>query len=263
MPVAVDPSVSDLGNSPFAESINKRLRGLKKRLSKIEKYEQSDSALLNADQQQAIQRKPEITSIIKELEDVSKQVTLLEQEQQEQHKLIEALRLQDVKSQVQQISNDLELKARGKSEAMLRVLYALNVALRSACGSRSNADSSSISSGSLEALMLLKGVLTVGNASQEPVSINDFIQDSLKHFDLLQSRSSDLFLGSSLSYDALSGLLDDILSPRTHSLQFINADDAVELNENQEAQPVHMPRFVSSRLSSSISFFTPSEVLGQ
>lgn len=87
------------GRNPYIEVFNKKIRALKKKLvrhraqpvpgksilmsfslqTKLEKYEQSEKKDLNADQIQALERKPETVCAVKELEDIVKQVAAVEE----------------------------------------------------------------------------------------------------------------------------------------------------------------------------------------
>jgi hypothetical protein len=68
----------------YLNIINKKLRTLRKRMNKIEKYENCDVKELNADQITTIKKKSEVSSLIKEFEDLHKQYTLFDQQDQKE-----------------------------------------------------------------------------------------------------------------------------------------------------------------------------------
>jgi len=67
--------------SPYLEVISKRLRALKKKQTKIEKYEQMDKKSLNAEQIQTLEKKPEVVALFNELSLVFSLLGTVEEEQ--------------------------------------------------------------------------------------------------------------------------------------------------------------------------------------
>ncbi|KAJ3399974.1 hypothetical protein HDU80_007410 [Chytriomyces hyalinus] len=85
-PVAEQPSpesseVSKTANGACAELVNKRLRTLRKRLTKLESYESQPREKLERDQVEALSKKPEVEASIKELEEVVKALAIAEVEE--------------------------------------------------------------------------------------------------------------------------------------------------------------------------------------
>ncbi|KAJ3231798.1 hypothetical protein HDU78_007487 [Chytriomyces hyalinus] len=79
---ATDSSdMSKTANGACAELVNKRLRTLRKRLTKLESYESQPHDKLERDQVEALSKKPEVEASIKELEEVVKALTIAEVEE--------------------------------------------------------------------------------------------------------------------------------------------------------------------------------------
>ncbi|KAJ3333424.1 hypothetical protein HDU76_008235 [Blyttiomyces sp. JEL0837] len=92
--------VSKTFTGASTEVVNKRLRTLKKRLTKLENYETVPKAELNKDQVEALQKKSEVVALVKELEEIIKQLQSSEADevkitksQKEEAKLDEERRL--------------------------------------------------------------------------------------------------------------------------------------------------------------------------
>ena len=65
--------------NPYKEATGKRLRTLRKRLQKIEKYQETPDKL-NEDQLQALDKKDQLIFAIKELEELDRAFTTVDQE---------------------------------------------------------------------------------------------------------------------------------------------------------------------------------------
>jgi hypothetical protein len=64
----------------YQEALGKRIRTLRKRLTKIEKYEELPRDQLNEDQLQALDKKPILAFAMKELDELAKQFSIVDQE---------------------------------------------------------------------------------------------------------------------------------------------------------------------------------------
>ncbi|KAJ3061154.1 hypothetical protein HDU98_002952 [Podochytrium sp. JEL0797] len=84
-PIAATPALpedpSKTVNGACAELVSKRLRNLKRRLEKLEKYESLPHKDLEKDQIDALTKKGEVASSVKELEEVVKALALAEVEE--------------------------------------------------------------------------------------------------------------------------------------------------------------------------------------
>ena len=73
-------ATTDEFKNPYSESLGKRLKALKKRIMKIEKYQETPFEELNPDQIQALEKKPMLEFAIKELEELSKTYSLIDKQ---------------------------------------------------------------------------------------------------------------------------------------------------------------------------------------
>ncbi|RKP20892.1 hypothetical protein ROZALSC1DRAFT_27660 [Rozella allomycis CSF55] len=125
--VAVTTEEKSSGNN-YIDVVNKRLRTLRKRLVKIQKYEQQsqgkESGSLNEDQIKAIEKKSEVETLIKELEDLIKNFNAIEMEEQRQAKKNKRQQVLLEKQLAQEVTLQME---QSQAKAIRDIVRSLNV----------------------------------------------------------------------------------------------------------------------------------------
>nr|KAJ3423176.1 hypothetical protein HK105_000991 [Polyrhizophydium stewartii] len=186
---------------------------------------------LNADQVLAIQRKPEVTAIIKELEELARQTSIF----------------------------DAENALRGQLDSFLLTWYALHSALPHVPAS------SGLSPAKLSALLSLKSALS--GAGVPLAGLPALVAQARHHAELIAAASPAAVPGSTVSYAEISGVVADLVCPppppRFGSL--VEPDSAETPHGTQDAPEAdaHEQRPVARRAAAGISFFSPSEILGE
>lgn len=74
----------DAGSNPYTATVNKKIRNLNKKLAKVQGLEQRDAKELNADQKQAIARKPELLAEMDRFRAIQKDLIKVHLESQEE-----------------------------------------------------------------------------------------------------------------------------------------------------------------------------------
>lgn len=103
----------------------KRLRTLKKRQTKIEKYEELPQSQLNADQLAAVGKKQEVVSLIRELDELAVQLSDKDAEEKRSVKKLAKLQVIEHQKAVAQAVAD----ARADEQQKLRTMSKLIVAV--------------------------------------------------------------------------------------------------------------------------------------
>ncbi|KAI9099747.1 hypothetical protein DFS34DRAFT_570807, partial [Phlyctochytrium arcticum] len=242
----------------YVEVINKKLRALKKKLvcsflTSCEKYE-TQKGTLNADQLQALERKPEVVSAYRELEEVLRQFQVTEAEEAQA-----AARRHQVSQHETQEQINLADESAHKSRSFLQLLYALNVSLPNAISS-----SLSITEEEFNALSYFRTLLT-GAGLDENESIDSFLDVASSNLDKYLANRDEEFV-QDITYAQLASTVETVLHPppppkfeadATEETQEAPHEEAESTNVDEEAEESSGPAV------NGISFFNPSELLGK
>ncbi|RHZ44272.1 hypothetical protein Glove_744g9 [Diversispora epigaea] len=87
---SAETNLENVNKNPFIEVVNKRIRTLRKKMTRIEKCEEDlkDGKTLNSDQIQSCERKNEIAGALKECEEIAKQYETVEKEEIKNQKIL-------------------------------------------------------------------------------------------------------------------------------------------------------------------------------
>ncbi|KAI9334646.1 hypothetical protein DFJ73DRAFT_35726 [Zopfochytrium polystomum] len=111
------------------ETVNKRIRSLRKRLTRLEGYESVPRSDLNKDQVDALEKKPEVLAVIKELEEITK----LFQKAQSEEIIATKARLkseaEERNAQVSAAVDRVKAKATSDSRETLDLIFTLTARL--------------------------------------------------------------------------------------------------------------------------------------
>ncbi|KAI9596089.1 hypothetical protein BDF19DRAFT_439591 [Syncephalis fuscata] len=142
-------SISERVNNPFIDVIYKRLRTLKKRLARVEKYEdivakhtpEELSQHLNEDQRKAIAEKSGIEGAIRELEETRKQLLSIDVEETRSLKKKKQEQEQEMKKTVRSAVNNATIQGDKAIEAVVNYFYAVSQLLPQAVQNSTSAPS--------------------------------------------------------------------------------------------------------------------------
>jgi hypothetical protein len=145
-----------IANSPYHELIQKRLRTLRKKVTKIDKYSNDPVESLNPDQIQALETLHSLKLVIKELEDMSSQITLINKQefvkQQEQ-----------IKEQVGQE----KVNQQEKLNSLWRLFWSTNIGL----GQLDSFQMSGLTAEQLSHLSSVQSMFTSGESLQDFITV--------------------------------------------------------------------------------------------
>jgi len=113
----------------FAEIVHKRLRTLKKRLAKIEKYETSPLPSLNPDQVESLKSKPIVSSLIHELSEIAQSLSTLEIEESRSLKKLQKQNYLEKQAAVARAVNEAYMKNASLMKFAIKAIVALTSAI--------------------------------------------------------------------------------------------------------------------------------------
>ncbi|KAJ3159406.1 hypothetical protein HDU86_001724 [Geranomyces michiganensis] len=255
----------------YAEVINKKLRALRKKLTKLEKYEHLPTAELNADQIQALDKKPEIVAAAKELEDAVKLIVVAEAEEAKSvaasQRAAEVKTKQRIAAAVEDCKNDQAAKTR----ETLKLFYVLNVLLP-----KLDTTTTPIREEQYNALCYTRAQLT-GIGMDHMENTMEFLESAEEYLQKFLARSNDPIADHfSFNFADLADTAEAMLNPMPAPKFGMASDDGVpvgstsffsagHVQEDEEAVEALESVFKSASPAfgslNSISFFSPSEVL--
>ncbi|KAG4093956.1 hypothetical protein H8356DRAFT_947913 [Neocallimastix lanati (nom. inval.)] len=215
----------------YLNIINKKLRTLRKRMNKIEKYENCDVKELNADQITTIKKKSEVSSLIKEFEDLHKQYTLFDQQDQKELEVNKKLQEEKLEKKIkEEVENEKKLHS-SQLQYLFKVTYSLNVVI--------NTRKIAFSQSELNALSYVRNLLL---GSNEIDKNNEQKTDAEILLEKLYEKSTEECY-EGVTYKDVNDLVDLILNPphvnkkdNSQGLSFFSQDANVDFNE-QQPQP--------------------------
>jgi len=259
---------SDDKVNKYINIVNKKLRTLRKRMNKIEKYENCDKKELNSDQITAIKKKPEISALIKEFEDLHKQYTVFdeqEQKEEETNKKLQEERL--VKEINEKVENEKKLHS-SQLQYLFKASYALNIVINTRKLTFTNAE--------LNALNYVRNVLLGANGVID--NGNQKYEGEILLKKLFEESTDECCDG--VTFKDVNNLINLIINPPQVSkkdshqgLSFFSQDIPIDFNEQlQPHQQVvfsselseEMPQNVMNDISismSKINFMQPNECI--
>ncbi|KAI9003257.1 hypothetical protein BC832DRAFT_593329 [Gaertneriomyces semiglobifer] len=249
------PPVTDNGErvSPYPEVINKKMRALRKKLTKIEKYEQLDRNALNADQLQTLQKKPELVFAVKELEEVAKGIAAADNDEAKLTAQMMRQTEQDTQKRVQDAVNAAKAEGAQNVKAILELMYVLDYVLPNIASI-----SVGLTDDQYNTLAYFRMFIT-GFGLEQVDTPKAHLELAQAHVDKYLTRDSSEFMNG-VTYAQLADWIVNIRNPPAPP-QF-RSEAAEELSTEQDVEPTevetdHKPR----NITGGISFFNPSEVL--
>ncbi|KAJ3033071.1 hypothetical protein HDV00_006803 [Rhizophlyctis rosea] len=250
--------------NPYIEAINKRLRTLKKRLAKVEKYEQEDSISLNPDQIVAIDRKPEVVAAVKELEDVFKALSVVELEEARAARIEQEAREAAKQVEIARAEQNAKAAADEHLRELIKLLHLWDVPL--SCNAPIP---HSLSEEQCNAIAYFRAMTT--GAGRVINDVESLVENSGTFIKKYLDRSPESVF-SAISYAELYDLISNILFPppppkfgqeddlpENHDQDYTTEDpSSAEFEEGADSVTPE----VASAGGAQISFFNPSEVLG-
>ncbi|ORX55407.1 hypothetical protein BCR36DRAFT_581429 [Piromyces finnis] len=228
---AISDTNSEEKVNKYINIVNKKLRTLRKRMNKIEKYENCNDEELNTDQISAIKKKPEVSLLLKEFEDLHKQYTIFdEQEKREQevNKKIQDERLLD------EVNKKVELEKKMHSsqlQYLFKASYALNIEINTRKFTFSNAE--------LNALNYVRNILLGTN---EMMNKNEEKSEGELVLEKLYEASTDECC-ENVTFKDVNSIINLILNPPQVSknvshqnISFFSNDSIIEYNEQFQPQ---------------------------
>jgi len=214
----------------YLNIVNKKLRTLRKRMNKIEKYENCDKTELNADQITTIKKKSEVSTLIKEFEDLHKQYTLFDEQEQKENENFKKSQEERLANEVkEQVEKEKKLHS-SQLQYLFKASYALNVLINTRKFTFSNAE--------INALNYVRNIL-LGNVEivENQKSEGEIILEKL-----YEASMDKCF--EEVTYKDVNNLINLIINPpqvnkkeNCQSLSFFSQDNvAVDFSE-QQPQP--------------------------
>jgi len=260
---------SDEKVNKYLNIVNKKLRTLRKRMNKIEKYENCDVKELNADQITTIKKKPEVSALIKEFEDLHKQYTLFDEQEQKEHENNKKLFDEKLVNAInEKVENEKKLHS-SQLQYLFKVSYALNVVI--------NTRKITFSQSELNALSYVRNVLLGSNGI---VNNNCQKSDGEVLLEKLYEKSDDECC-EGITFKNVNELIDLIINPpqvskkeNPQTLSFFSQDETADYYE-QQPQPHQQLLFTTNKDSevgneemneisismSKINFMQPNECI--
>ncbi|KAI8819325.1 uncharacterized protein EV422DRAFT_107845 [Fimicolochytrium jonesii] len=264
----VDDGAHPVSKNPYVEVINKKLRYLKKKLLKLEKYEQSAKRDLNADQLQALEKKAEIAYAFKELEESAKLLVAVGAEESKAIRAKDIATDKDVKSKIELAIEEEKNASAASQKEILQLFYVLNVLLSNLANTNV-----ALSENQYNALFYFRAFVTGVGIEHIETAPGFSVEQAEEYLKNYKERSSITFF-QDVTFRGLAEAVEIILNPRPQPKFGFESDETPaeiqhapsffspsEINEesahpHEDAQaPQAAPSF------GTISFFTPSEVL--
>ncbi|ORX82944.1 hypothetical protein BCR32DRAFT_292333 [Anaeromyces robustus] len=223
----------------YLNIVNKKLRTLRKRMNKIEKYENCDKAELNADQITTIKKKSEVSALIKEFEDLHKQYTLFDEQEQKINENLKKSQEERLANEVkEQVENEKKLHS-AQLQYLFKASYALNVLINTRKFAFSNAE--------INALNYVRNIL-LGNV--------EMIENQKSEGEIVLEKLYEASMDKcfeEVTYKDVNNLINLIINPpqvnkkeNCQSLSFFSQDNiAVDFSE-QQPQPHQQLIFTTS-----------------
>ncbi|KAI9144906.1 hypothetical protein BKA69DRAFT_1172438 [Paraphysoderma sedebokerense] len=226
--VSAAPSEKKFG---FAEIVNKRLRTLKKRLAKIEKYETTEVSSLNADQLEAVKSKPVVSSLIAELTELSNSLTSLEVDELKQLKRQQKqFHLEKQASIAKSVSEAVKNSA-NLTKFMLKLLSSLDTLIKN--------QSDDLNENTLDLLHNVKSLLlpSVSPSDLDDMSVAELDQGlnfAKKVLNKDENAVSE-FESDSLTYADIFNRINDLTTPAPQTEDTLPEEDTTQ--SAAEAEP--------------------------
>ncbi|KAJ1558909.1 hypothetical protein HK096_006581 [Nowakowskiella sp. JEL0078] len=192
----------------YLEAVAKKLRALRKKLQRTEKYEAMLKSDLNQDQIQLVAKKSELLNLIKEFEDLTKILVSTDAEEQATNKKIlkiaEAVEAKKIFDAVQEEMVNNSNKAQ---KNILRLLYVFNVALPNSSAL------TSISAEQFNALNNFKSLVT-GLTPHDTIQadFNTFVESAEPVLQKYLAHSEEEFMFG-VSFNQIEEIVSNIISP--------------------------------------------------
>ncbi|KAI8593322.1 hypothetical protein BDZ88DRAFT_138656 [Geranomyces variabilis] len=255
----------------YAEVINKKLRALRKKLTKLEKYEHLPTAELNADQIQALDKKPEIVAAAKELEEAVKLIVVAEAEEAKSLAAGQRAAEEKTKQRIAAAVEECKSEQAAKTRETLKLFYVLNVLLP-----KLDTTTTPIREEQYNALCYARAQLT-GLGMEANENSMDFLESAEEYLQkYLVGSKEPIAEHFSFSFADLADAANLVLNPPpapkfgmasgdeapAESASFFSAGPAHEEERTVEAlESVFRSAGPAFGSLNSISFFSPSEVL--
>ncbi|KAJ3167862.1 hypothetical protein HDU88_001809 [Geranomyces variabilis] len=255
----------------YAEVINKKLRALRKKLTKLEKYEHLPTAELNTDQIQALDKKPEIVAAAKELEEAVKLIVVAEAEEAKSLAAGQRAAEEKTKQRIAAAVEECKNEQAAKTRETLKLFYVLNILLP-----KLDTTTTPIREEQYNALCYARAQLT-GLGMEANENSMDFLESAEEYLQMyLMGSKEPIAEHFSFSFADLADAANLVLNPPpAPKFGMASGDEApAESASFFSAGPAHEEEGIVEALESvfssagpafgslnSISFFSPSEVL--
>ncbi|KAI8801834.1 hypothetical protein BJ742DRAFT_835159 [Cladochytrium replicatum] len=247
--------------NPYIEVVYKKLRALRKKAQKLEKYNQMDKNELNADQLLSLEKKSELLLQLMEAEDIIKVLTHVDAEEAELAKRRQKLQESEIAARVAAAVNEANDANALKQKQTIQLLYALQNTL-----SNLSTLTVALTDEEYTALSSLRAYVT--GAGLDAEAAEKYIDVAEVYLYKYLNREDEEFVNR-LTYTNLHDLVERLLEPAKAPV-FV-----AEVSPSQDAADAahHVAGFEASDAeqhvdashqqtggSVFISFFNPSEV---
>ncbi|KAJ3133693.1 hypothetical protein HK101_004434, partial [Irineochytrium annulatum] len=242
------------------ESVAKRLRAFRKKLTKIERTETQAPAELNKDQLEAIQKKPEVVAVARELDEIVKQLAAAEPEEVRDQKRRDAAHHAETAKAVKAATDEARYEHRRNMKRTLGYIHALERVLP-----RVPTLPVDVSEAQFAALSRMQ---TMVCGTREGTIDDVFITAATSTLELLLA-GSDAVFHEGITYAELAALLDVMLSPpappRFGHVEGGEVGDLASAAGPAMSEPETAASYIGSQpaslfSSTGITFLTPSEL---
>ncbi|KAI8812207.1 hypothetical protein BJ742DRAFT_793365 [Cladochytrium replicatum] len=249
--------------NPYIEVVYKKLRALRKKAQKLEKYDQMDRKDLNADQLLSLEKKPELLLQLKEAEDIIKVLTHVDAEEAELAKRRQKVQESETAAKVAAAVSEVNDANAKKQKQTIRLLYALQNTL-------SNLATLTVTLTDEEYTALSSLRAYVMGAGLDAEAAEKYIDIAEVYLNKYLDREVEEFVNR-LTYANLHDLVDRLLEPAQAPVfvaeEVSPAQDVAEATREvaggdvaESAQHVDVAQQQTGG-SAFISFFNPSEII--
>ncbi|KAI9203931.1 uncharacterized protein BJ171DRAFT_126033 [Polychytrium aggregatum] len=244
--------------NPYCEGISKRLKYLKKKQSRVGRYEGLDRKTLNPDQLLMLEKKPELNMAISELEDLLASFATIEAQEARIAK-DQQRKLQQAHAQaLQQAIEDQKSVFAAHIQNTLKSFFVLNFLLP-------NLSASSIAINEQQYHTLTHFRCAVAAVNLEGAeSCENFIDEAHAHLIKYLEGSNEEFVPGT-SYADLAALISGILHPVSAPQFGVPEEDLAEAESSEASRDASLPQPLANleltTKTNTISFLSPSECL--
>ncbi|TPX38651.1 hypothetical protein SeMB42_g06616 [Synchytrium endobioticum] len=182
----------------YAELIAKKLRTLKKKLTKIEVTEKQEKATLNADQIRMLEQKPEVLTAIKEYEDVMTHINRIEQEELKANVKRQADLARETQQQIDLAVAEVKRAAEQDIQSVLKLFYVFADAV---------SPDGRITAEQMYAIDYLRAIFF----SHDDSTPSEYLSKTTLHITEALSRSQDM-LTPDTSYDSVMDAIEILMT---------------------------------------------------